>query len=209
MRRKDGSPIWVDLSGVVLSAAHGESLWVMLDITALKAQQEHTERIAFHDALTQLPNRLLLTDRLHQAIGLARRSGTSLAVCFIDLDGFKAVNDRHGHAAGDRLLRVVARRLQGRVRSHDTVARLGGDEFVLLLTRLQGRGECDAILQRVGPAVAEPVDLGDGQCAQLSASIGVTFCPDEGDAPQPLLQAADAAMYRVKQARRQRALQAA
>lgn len=202
MRRKDGTPIWVDMSAVLLSPETGESLWMVLDITALKLHQERAERAASHDALTGLPNRQLLLDRLGQAIPLARRQHTALAVCFIDLDGFKAVNDELGHAAGDRLLQVIATRLGACVRAHDTVARLGGDEFVLVLTQLHERGECERVLERVRSAVREPVVLGDGQSAQVRASIGVACCPDDAGDAERLLAIADAAMYRSKRAGR-------
>lgn len=200
--RKDGSPIWVDMSGTMLSLASGESMWMMLDITAMKAHQEKVEGIAFHDGLTGLPNRILLADRLQQAIPMAGRLQSLLAVCFIDLDGFKAVNDLQGHAAGDRLLQVIGQRLQECVRGNDTVARLGGDEFVLLLTHLNNREECNQVLARVVKAIGEPVDLGAGEFGQVSASIGVAFCPDDAtDGPQ-LLKLADEAMYRAKKSGR-------
>jgi diguanylate cyclase (GGDEF)-like protein/PAS domain S-box-containing protein len=204
MARKDGSPIWVDLSGALVSPETGESIWLMLDITAMKVQQEKVEQVAFHDALTGLPNRLLLADRLRQAISMAARRDSLVAVCFIDLDGFKAVNDRLGHAAGDRLLQVVAERLRAVIRINDTVARLGGDEFVLLLTDLQGREECAEVLERVAQAVSEPVDLGATATASVSASIGVAYSPDDSTDGDHLLQLADDAMYAAKDAVRHR-----
>lgn len=196
--RRDGSPIWVDMSGTMVSPETGESMWLMLDITAMKEHEQKVEQIAFHDALTGLPNRILLADRLRQAIPLAERLQCLVAICFIDLDGFKAVNDRLGHAAGDRLLQVVGQRLQECVRGNDTVARLGGDEFVLLLTHLQSREECDHVLARVVKSIAEPVEVGDGKVGQVSASIGVAFCPDDGRDGAQLLQLADNAMYAAK-----------
>jgi diguanylate cyclase (GGDEF)-like protein/PAS domain S-box-containing protein len=205
MRRKDGEAIWVDMSGVLLSRNAGESMWMMLDITTMKRQQELVERAASHDALTGLPNRVLLMDRLRQAIQLAQRTKTLLAVCFIDLDGFKAVNDTHGHAAGDLLLQATATRLQDSLRGHDTVARLGGDEFVLVLTQLHSRDECEAVLARVRRAVAEPMSVSDGEPVRVGASIGVAHGPDEAVDAETLLKIADAAMYRAKQAGRQSA----
>jgi diguanylate cyclase (GGDEF)-like protein/PAS domain S-box-containing protein len=198
--RKDGSPIWVDMSGAMISAEADEAMWMMLDITAMKEHEQAVERIAFHDALTGLPNRILLADRLRQAIPLAERLNSLVAVCFIDLDGFKAVNDKLGHAAGDRLLQVVGQRLQDCVRGNDTVARLGGDEFVLLLTHLQSRDECHRVLARVVKSIGEPVDVGDGGFGRVSASIGVAFCPDDGRDGHQLLQVADRAMYAAKMA---------
>lgn len=200
--RKDGSPIWVDMSGAIVSPETGESMWMMLDITDMKKHQEKVEEIAFHDALTGLPNRILLVDRLRQAIPLADRLNSLVAVCFIDLDGFKAVNDRLGHAAGDRLLQVIGARLQECVRGNDTVARLGGDEFVLLLTHLLNREECNQVLARIVKAIGEPVELGVGEPGQVSASIGVAFCPDDGRDGAQLLRHADEAMYMAKKSGR-------
>lgn len=204
MRRKNGDAIWVDMSGVLLSAETGESMWMMLDITAMKQHEEEIERAASHDALTGLPNRLLLMDRLRQAIPLAQRLRTTLAVCFIDLDGFKAVNDSLGHAAGDALLKAIGLRLLACIRGNDTAARLGGDEFVLVLTQLHDAAECDLILARVKAAVSEPVALGPEGFGHVSASIGVAFCPGDAVDADRLLTLADEAMYRAKQARRER-----
>jgi len=134
MRRKDASLIWVDLSGIELPGSDGASLWMMVDITQSKAHEARMERAALHDALTGLPNRLLLGDRLRQAIAGAERSGHVFALAYLDLNGFKQVNDNHGHDAGDEVLKAVAARLQAGLRASDTVARLGGDEFVVLQT---------------------------------------------------------------------------
>jgi diguanylate cyclase (GGDEF)-like protein/PAS domain S-box-containing protein len=200
--RKDGVIIWVDMSGAMVSPETGESMWMMLDITAMKAHQAQVEQIAFHDALTGLPNRILFADCLQQAIPLAARLQRRLAVCFIDLDGFKVVNDKLGHAAGDRLLQAIAQRLLDCVRGNDTVARIGGDEFVLLLTHLHSREECDHVLSRVVKAVAEPVEVGHGAIGQVSASIGVAYSPDDGMDGDQLLQRADQAMYEAKKSGR-------
>lgn len=198
MRRKDGLPIWIDLSGVLVTPETRESMWLMLDITAMKEQHAEVERVAFHDALTGLPNRLLLADRLGQAVPMATRRGSLMAVCFIDLNGFKAVNDRLGHEAGDQMLQVVAERLRTVIRDNDTAARLGGDEFVLLLTDLQSRDECAEILERVSHAVREPVDVGINGTASVSASIGVAYAPDDGLDGESLLRLADKKMYAAK-----------
>lgn len=198
MRRRDGSVIWVDMSGALVSPEQGESMWMMLDITAMKEHAERVQQAALHDALTGLPNRSLLSERLDHALTTARSVNTLLAVCLVDLDGFKAVNDQHGHAAGDELLQVIARRLQDGVRGHDTVARQGGDEFVLLLTRLQNRQECGQILSRLLASVAEPVPLPQGATARVSASIGIAYAPDDARDAEALLKLADRAMYDVK-----------
>lgn len=200
MRRKDGAPVWIDLSGVQLDEASGESMWLMADINALKQQQDAVEQLAFRDALTGLPNRLLLQERLAQALRLGADKGLLVAVAFLDLDGFKAVNDREGHEAGDRLLRTIATRLAHCVRRNDTVARLGGDEFVLVLAALASRAECTVILERALALVAEPVDLGGGRIGQVSCSIGLALCPDDARDAEAALAWADRQMYRAKQA---------
>ncbi len=202
--RKDGQAIWVDMSGVMLSAGRDESMWLLLDITELKRYQEQVESMAFRDGLTGLPNRMLLLDRIHQALPLSERTNRELAVCFIDLDGFKDINDRFGHDAGDRLLQAVAVRMQACLRGNDTVARLGGDEFVLVLAQLHSREECQAILDRVLEFVREPVAVTADQSAAVSASIGVALCPEDGTEPELLLARADAAMYAAKRAGRNR-----
>ncbi|MDE2372212.1 MAG: diguanylate cyclase [Burkholderiales bacterium] len=200
MRRKSGDPIWIDLSGVRLAGEAREVLWMMADITPMKHYQEQVEHIAFHDALTGLPNRLLLSDRLHQALLLAGRIGRKVALCYVDLDGFKAVNDRWGHDAGDQLLREVARRLQASVRANDTVARIGGDEFVILLPQLENRGECMAIVERTRLALASPVALAEGQTVTVEASIGIAYYPSHGSEAGTLLNLADEAMFEAKRA---------
>ncbi|MCA6215524.1 diguanylate cyclase [Ideonella sp. B7] len=201
MLRKNGDPMWVDLSGTVLSEDH-DSLWLMLDITEQKEHEAQVEHIAFHDALTGLPNRLLLVDRLSQAMAVDARLSRHLAVCYLDLDGFKAVNDQYGHEAGDRLLQDIARRLETCVRANDTVARIGGDEFVLLLCSLEEPASAQPVLERVVHAVSQPVDLGHGRVVQISTSVGVAFFPGHARSGSRLLALADAALYEAKHAGR-------
>jgi len=194
---------------LTISAVHDEQggtshyVGVFADISPLKSHEQQLERIAHYDALTQLPNRILLADRMQQALAQAKRAGHRVAVCYLDLDGFKAVNDTRGHAAGDELLTEVARRLKAWVREGDTVARLGGDEFVLLLLGLESVDQCEEILARVNHAIAEPVFL-SGTPVSVSASIGVALFPDtDGDA-DTLLRYADQAMYGAKEAGKNR-----
>ena len=168
------------------------------DVTEMRRRQLSLEAVARHDPLTGLPNRLLLMDRLDQAIAATRRSGSILAVCFLDLDGFKGVNDQFGHAAGDEVLREVARRLSGAVRGGDTVARLGGDEFILLLSGARARAEIDQALGRLMSVARKPVELASHEVVRLSASVGVAAFPDVATDPQQLLRFADAAMYDAK-----------
>jgi diguanylate cyclase (GGDEF)-like protein/PAS domain S-box-containing protein len=198
MRHHDGSTIWIHLQGTPLKERPGESLWLMTDVTAQHRYQEQVEHIAFHDALTGLPNRLLLADRVGQAIAATQRSGQMSAIAFMDLDGFKAVNDLHGHEAGDHLLKEIAKRASATVRAGDTVARLGGDEFVLVLGPLRDQAQCDLILQRLLTNIGKPVQLPGGISATVSGSIGVALCPQDGDTPTVLLAEADAAMYEAK-----------
>src|SRR5262249_49180171 len=151
------------------------SFWMMVDITAMKEAHARIEHIAFHDALTQLPNRLLLVDRMRQAIIAAERSDLRVAVCYLDLDGFKQVNDVHGHDAGDALLAEIARRLLAGLRGNDTAARVGGDEFVVLLTLLRRDEQWRHILERLIDAVHAPVTLPGGTQVRVGASIGVAL----------------------------------
>ncbi len=176
---------------------------VFSDISRLKAHQAELDRAAHFDALTGLPNRRLLTDRLGQAVLRAARSGRHGAVCFIDLDGFKAVNDALGHAVGDRFLVGIGEHIQSVLRPGDTLARMGGDEFVLLLTELGTLKETTQILERVLQAARRPVQAQD-HLLSLSASIGVSLFPNDDDDPDTLLRHADQTMYLAKQAGRDR-----
>ncbi|MBU0753349.1 MAG: diguanylate cyclase [Gammaproteobacteria bacterium] len=171
---------------------------VYADITDLKKTQHHLEHLANFDALTSLPNRTLLTDRLDQAIARARRQKQLLAVCFLDLDSFKPINDQHGHEVGDLLLAQVAQRLRNAIRADDTAARLGGDEFVLLLSDLNTVEECEIALLRLIEDLAAPI-LVAGLSLRISASIGVAIYPFDDAEPDMLLRLADHAMYRAKE----------
>lgn len=168
------------------------------DISVQKRQQQALERIAHYDPLTGLPNRVLLADRMQQAMSHALRRGTKLVIAYLDLDGFKAVNDRYGHDAGDRLLVLVAERMRHVLRESDTLARLGGDEFVAVLVDNQEADACTPILVRLLEAAAREV-LDRGYVLKVSASLGVTFYPQSAsiDADQ-LLRQADQAMYQAK-----------
>ncbi|MDO9224559.1 MAG: EAL domain-containing protein [Pseudomonadota bacterium] len=174
------------------------------DITPLKEYQSQLEHIAHFDLLTGLPNRSLLADRMHQALALAQRQGTTLAVVYLDLDGFKAVNDSHGHETGDKLLTLLAGRMKQALRDGDTLSRLGGDEFVAVLLDLADHQGSLPILARLLSAVAEPAWV-EGIALKVSASLGVAFYQqaDEVDADQ-LLRQADQAMYTAKQAGKNR-----
>ena len=206
-RRKDGA-IYAEMltiSAVCDAQAHIQHYVALFsDITVFKEHERQLEHIAHYDALTTLPNRVLLTDRLQQAMMQAQRRGQPVAVGLLDLDSFKPINDRYGHEAGDHLLRTVAVRMKQSLRDGDTLARLGGDEFVAVLPDLADIKTSVPMLTRLLAAAAEPVDM-DGLLLQVSASLGVTFYPQaaEIDADQ-LLRQADQAMYQAKLAGRNR-----
>ena len=168
------------------------------DITSLKEHERQLDHLAHYDALTTLPNRVLLADRLHQAMSQVKRRGQPLAVVYLDLDDFKRINDRHGHQAGDQLLVAIAARMKQALREGDTLARLGGDEFVAVLLDLADVEMSAPIIARLLAAADQPVQVGD-LVLQVSASLGLTFYPqtEEVDADQ-LLRQADQAMYQAK-----------
>lgn len=200
-KRRDGS---LFAAHVTLSAVHDEGgallhyLGLFTDITDECLRQEAVEQMAFIDPLTGLPNRRLMRDRLLQALAFAARSNALVAVCMMDLDGFKAVNDTLGHDAGDAVLVEVAGRLLQVVRANDTVARLGGDEFVLLLSGLGAVPEAEEVIERALHAVRLPIVLEGGAVARVSASIGLAIYPDDGLLPDDLLRRSDSAMYAAK-----------
>ena len=204
MRRKDGSPVWIDLNGVALPSEReaDTTLWMMVDITHSKEYEAKVERAAFHDALTGLPNRVLLADRLRQSIAAAARQDLVVGVVYLDLDGFKAINDTHGHDAGDEVLKAVARRLHEGIRASDTAARLGGDEFVVLLTPLPSRDDSRNACERLLRAILEPVTLSSGAVVQVGSSVGVAHYPLDALAAEDLMSRADQAMFESKRAGR-------
>jgi len=205
-RRKDGELYVERLSIATVRDSDGVAqhyVALFSDITDLKEHQRQLERMAHYDALTGVPNRVLLGDRLRQAIVQTRRSGRQLALVYLDLDGFKEVNDVHGHETGDQLLIALAQRLRDALREGDTLARLGGDEFVAVLADLGAASECEAILQRLLQAAATPLVV-RGRTLQLSASLGVTLYPQDGADADTLLRHADQAMYQAKQAGKNR-----
>ena len=171
------------------------------NISELKASEEKIHRNAYYDSLTQLPNRALFHDRLEQNVKHAERTSNPLALLFIDLDGFKEVNDRAGHAAGDQLLQESARRLRACVRGSDTVARIGGDEFTVILSEVNDIRHIEILAQTILDALAKPFEVG-ASTYFISGSMGITLCPQDGRTPDELLRNADQAMYVAKQAGR-------
>lgn len=159
--------------------------------------------IAHHDVLTQLPNRLLLADRLSQAIANANRNNDKFAVCFIDLDGFKPINDNYGHATGDQILCEISRRIKKIIRENDTVARVGGDEFVVLFNEYKAYDKSSTLLDRLKEEISLPINLA-GNTHQVTASIGVAIYPDSATEPDDLLEFSDKAMYQAKNAGKSR-----
>ena len=168
------------------------------DISTIKAHEEELEHLAQHDALTALPNRFLLKDRLSQAMAEAKRYQKYLAIVYIDLDGFKAVNDTYGHAMGDELLILVSQRINALIRQNETIARLGGDEFLVLLSNLETFKECEPIVQRFLDALSEPFMIHEISL-HISASIGISFYLDDTEEIELLIKKADQAMYHAKQ----------
>lgn len=199
-RRRDGSIFPVDIALASLPSGEGGVAFVR-DITERKAYEERLRHQATHDALTGLPNRLLLMDRLAQAIALARREGKRIGVLLLDLDNFKLVNDNFGHLQGDALLMEVATRLHAATRAGDTLARLGGDEFAAVLINVQDKAQVRYVAERLLGVLAQPVWLGNHEIVP-AASIGHCLFPDDGDTAETLLRRADAAMYAAKAAGR-------
>lgn len=199
-RTKSGELVWElasispirDENGVV---THFVS--VKEDFTEMKRLQDRMHSLAHHDQLTGLPNRTLFYDRLKHTHALAKRRGRGFALFYLDLDGFKVVNDTYGHELGDDLLKAAGQRIADCVRESDTVARIGGDEFTVLLSDLQDRDTTASIARLIIDAITRPFTLNGVTCC-IGVSIGISFYPGDGEEPDRLLSCADAAMYRVK-----------
>jgi len=197
--RGNNESAWLTLSAIHDEHAHITNYVGVLSSASQLLQHQHLlEQQANHDALTGLPSRRLLHDRLEIAIQQSKRYDKMLAVCFLDLDGFKAVNDTLGHEAGDELLRVISGRLENLLRGEDTVARIGGDEFILLFSNLTSETMLAPLMNKVLTCIQEPVIIQDKK-AYVSGSIGVSLFPKDSDEPKILLKHADQAMYQAKQ----------
>jgi diguanylate cyclase (GGDEF)-like protein/PAS domain S-box-containing protein len=224
-KRKDGSVFWCKLVGKAIDPAHPSegSIWIYDDVTAEHAARAHLEasrdalekavaertaeleqakaraqHLADHDALTGLPNRRLLEDRLTQALALSQRNRKQTAVMFIDLDRFKPVNDSLGHAVGDVLLKEVSQRLVSQLRVGDTICRIGGDEFVVVLPEVKRASDVAQVAQKVIEQVSQPAVIDERELA-VTCSIGITVFPDDGHDAETLIRNADAAMYHAKE----------
>ncbi len=201
LKRKDGSAVWVLESENLIEGPDG-ALSVIegttIDITERKRAEEQVKHLAFHDPLTNLPNRLLFNDRLTLAVAQAHRHNQKLAVLFLDLDRFKVINDSLGHSVGDELLRQLAERIQEYVREGDTVARLGGDEFTLLVPGISAEEDAAKIARKVCDAIHDPFWI-DGRELFVTTSLGVSVYPSDGHDAETLVRNADSAMYRAKE----------
>lgn len=196
----DGREAWVRTTKVPLRNRKGQIIGTMgisSDITDRKQSEARIQHMALHDALTGLPNRVLLHDRLEQAIGLAQRNQKRVALLMLDLDRFKNVNDTLGHYVGDRLLEAVSKRLKICLRDSDMVARFGGDEFVICLPMVRDQEDIERVAQKVLSTITEPFRIEDHEL-RISSSIGICQYPIDGESPESLLQFADAAMYQAK-----------
>jgi diguanylate cyclase (GGDEF)-like protein/PAS domain S-box-containing protein len=198
-RQKNGKLIPIRLNGMLVTGKNGQQyIWsIVEDISSRKQHEEQLVRIAHYDALTGIPNRVLLSDRMKQAMAQTIREQNMLAVCYLDIDGFKPINDQFGHETGDQVLVEISRRIENTIRGGDTVARLGGDEFVILLLGLERGNECIATLDRLLEAIAQPIPI-KGNPFSLSASIGVSIYPLDNEDIDTLLRHADQAMYAAK-----------
>ena len=199
-RRRDGEIYveWITVNAVKNDADEITNyVAIFSDITHRKAVEERLNFLAQHDALTRLPNRVLLEDRLLRAISRARRSSKRLAVIFLDLVDFKKVNDSVGHHAGDQLLQIVAQKLSSCVRSEDTVARLGGDEFVVVLEEISSDHNISQVVTKILDSLSQPVTV-EGRQVSVGSSIGISFYPVDGRDADELIKNADAAMYKAK-----------
>lgn len=200
--RKDGSLFWVELAIAPVRDESGSMtthfVSILNDVTDRMQYEQQLEYQATHDVLTGLANRNLLSDRISQAIALARRNNAFVAVMLLDLDRFKLINDGFGHTVADDVLRQVAARLQASVRDTDTVARLGGDEFVLVFTDLPERDTVEKLADKVLTNLTRPL-LIEKKEIYVTASIGIALYPDDGDHGEILMRSADVAMYRVKE----------
>ena len=182
-------------NGNIVGGFQARFLWSLL--MRLKKTNEQITHLAYHDSLTSLPNRILFYDRLNQAIAKAHRDKESIAVLYLDLDGFKTINDTLGHDVGDVLLREASKRIVACVRNSDTVARMGGDEFTVILSNVRTSNSDDRVAKKIIEAIATPFMLNGKNCS-VSVSIGIALYPDNGDTAEHLIKISDAAMYLAK-----------
>ena len=197
---KDGTEVWLgqNVQLVIEGGRVAGFQAVSRDITERKRAEETIKELAYQDALTGLPNRVLFNDRFSMALARARRHQQRLGIMLLDLDHFKDINDTLGHSVGDKLLRIVGERLAGLLRTSDTIARMGGDEFLLLLTEIARLNDVMTIAQKILRVLRKPFAI-DNHELMITTSIGITIFPDDGDTADSLLKNADIAMYRAKE----------
>ncbi len=201
LRRRDGTEFAIDDSAAPIHDRQGIATGAVIvfhDVSVARAMGIEMSHLAQHDTLTDLPNRILLQDRLHQAIALASRNNTLVGVLFLDLDKFKEINDSRGHAFGDKMLQSVVNRLLTCVRASDTVSRLGGDEFVILLSEIKQPGDAGVKAGKILTAINAPFVI-DSHKVHVTASIGVATYPNDSKDPEDLIKKADKAMYKAKE----------
>ena len=200
--KRDGTIYPIELTGVLITwNGSPATLNIVSDISERKAAEEKVRFMALHDNLTGLPNRYLLQERLERALSMARRTKQPLALLFMDLNGFKQVNDTHGHDVGDLLLKGVADRVQTLMLDSDTLARMGGDEFVILLPQVNGGSGVGILMSRIDESLRPPFQFGSLK-VQSSASVGFALYPKHGNTEEELLSVADKKMYNVKHLKR-------
>ncbi len=195
---RSGAVVWVEINPVAMTwEGAPATLSLLSDITERKRAERTIMHLAYHDALTGLPNRMLFNDRLSVALSHAERNRTKIGLLLLDLDGFKEINDTYGHTVGDELLRRTGDRVRALLRKADTVARMGGDEFMLLLPSISRLEDTSGIADKVLEAIAQPVPL-TGRVLHITASVGSAVFPDDGEDVDTLMRNVDQAMYRAK-----------
>ena len=200
IQTKDGTRKTIQISSFPIQTSAGTLIGTIIrDISDQKEFERHLQHTATHDALTNLPNRTLLLDRLDHSIARAQRNNSRLGVLYIDLDNFKDINDTYGHAAGDFVLQEFTSRILGETRKSDTFARISGDEFVMLMESISDSNQVEILGEKILQLVHEPFEM-NGSTFEVTLSIGVSVYPDDGGTSLRLIQQADAAMYEAKKA---------
>lgn len=198
--RRDGSELGIEDSAAPIQDRHGRvtgAVIVFRDVSQSRAMTRKMAYLARHDALTGMANRVMLDDRLDQALRMAARGGHKVGVLFMDLDNFKGINDSVGHVVGDQVLRTIAERLTSHTRATDTVCRQGGDEFVVLLPGIEARRDALTFAGKLSRSIEEPLTV-EGYALSVTVSMGVSVYPDDGSDCEALMRHADAQMYRTK-----------
>lgn len=197
-RRKEGPPMHVEINTRIINLDGEQMIFsVIRDISERKSAEERIAQLAHFDMLTSLPNRTLFFDRLDQAVARARRYQQKFAILYIDLDGFKQINDKYGHHMGDRLLKMVADLLSENTRDMDTIARVGGDEFIYILNNIEHRDNASRVASKISESMRQPFIV-NGKSCQVSCSIGISIFPEDIDCGETLVKMADRAMYEAK-----------